>query len=75
MEPQALAPTALRRHFSPFPKGDPRAVTTIEEDLEDLNKVTLADAKKFYADFFGASNAELAVVGDFDLAEIRKIAD
>jgi zinc protease len=74
-EPQALAPIALRRHFAPFPKGDPRAVTTIEEDLEDLNKVTLADAKKFYADFFGASNAELAVVGDFDPAEIRKIAE
>jgi len=74
-EPQALAPIALRRHFAPFPKGDPRAVTTIEEDLEDLNKVTLADAKKFYGDFFGASNAELAVVGDFDPAEIRKIAE
>ena len=74
-EPQALAPTALRRHFAPFPKGDPRAVTTIEEDLEDLNKVTLADAKKFYGDFFGGSNAELAVVGDFDPAEIRKIAE
>jgi len=74
-EPQALAPIALRRHFAPFPKGDPRAVTTIEEDLEDLNKVTLADAKKFYTDFFGASNAELAVVGDFDPAEIRKIAE
>ena len=73
-EPQALAPIALRRHFAPFPKGDPRAVTTIEEDLEDLNKVTLADAKKFYTDFFGASNAELAVVGDFDPAEVRKIA-
>jgi len=73
-EPQALAPIALRRHFAPFPKGDPRAVTTIEEDLENLNKVTLADAKKFYTDFFGASNAELAVVGDFDPAEVRKIA-
>jgi zinc protease len=74
-EPQALAPIALRRHFAPFPKGDPRAVTTIEEDLEDLNKVTLADAKKFHSEFFGASNAELAVVGDFDASEIRKIAE
>jgi len=74
-EPQALAPIALRRHFAPFPKGDPRAVTTIEEDLENLNKVTLADAKKFYTDFFGTSNAELAVVGDFDPAEVRKIAE
>jgi zinc protease len=30
--------------------------------------------KKFYADFYGASNAELAVVGDFDVAEVQKLA-
>ena len=30
--------------------------------------------KKFHADFYGASNAELAVVGDFDAAEIQKLA-
>ena len=41
----------------------------------ELKKVTLDEAKKFYADFYGASNAELAVVGDFDPAEVRKVAE
>jgi zinc protease len=72
-EPQAVAPLALRRHFAPYPKGDPRAVTTFDEDIADLKAVTLADAKKFYTDFFGLSNAELAIVGDFDPAEVGKI--
>ena len=74
-EPGALAPQALRRHLIRYPKGDPRYVSTFEEDIDEMKKVTLADAKKFYSDFFGLSNAELAIVGDFDAAEIRKIAE
>ncbi|MGA3202474.1 MAG: pitrilysin family protein, partial [Bryobacteraceae bacterium] len=73
-EPQAQAGKAMGRHISPYPKGDPRAVPTFDEDVESYKKLTLADVKKFYADFYGASNAELAVVGDFDAAEIQKIA-
>jgi zinc protease len=30
--------------------------------------------KKFYADFYGAANGELAVVGDFDDKEVTKLA-
>ncbi len=74
-EPQALAPNALNRHFTQYPSADPRGVPTYEEDIENYKKATLADAKKFYQDFFGASNAELAIVGDFDPAEVRKIAE
>jgi zinc protease len=74
-EPQALAPNALNRHFTQYPSGDPRGVTTYEEDIANYKSATLADAKKFYNAFFGATHAELAVVGDFDPAEVRKIAE
>ncbi len=74
-EPGALAPLALRRHLIRYPAGDPRSVTTPEEDIANTTKLTLAEVKKFYADFFGASNAELVVVGDFDPAEIRKVVE
>jgi zinc protease len=74
-EPQALAPNALNRHFTQYPSGDPRGVTTYEEDIENYKKATLAESKKFYADFFGAAHAELAIVGDFDPAEVRKIVE
>ncbi len=73
-DPQALATTALNRHLSPYPAGDPRGLLNVEEGLEAYKKLTLADVKKFHADFFGASNAELAIVGDFDPAEIQKLA-
>jgi zinc protease len=74
-EPGALAPLALRRHLIRYPAGDPRSVTTFEEDIANTKKLTLADVKKFYSDFFGASNAELAIVGDFDPAEVRKAVE
>ena len=73
-EPQGVAINEIQRHLSPYPKGDPRYTSTFEEMVEDFKKATLDDARKFYADFFGASEATLAVVGDFDGAELEKLA-
>jgi len=74
-EPTQQVSTALSRHVAAqYPVGDPRYVPTLDERLADLKKVTLADAKKFYTDFYGASNGELVVVGDFDPAEVQKVA-
>jgi len=72
-EPQAVAGSAFRRHLNPHPKGDPRYVASIEERIADAKAGNLDAAKKFYADFYGASNAELAVVGDFDDKAIEKL--
>jgi zinc protease len=73
-EPQVLGPLELQRTLYPHPKGDIRATMTLPEETEELQKATLDEAKKFYQDFVGASNAELAVVGDFDAQEIGKLA-
>jgi len=73
-EPQALGPIELQRHLRNYPKGDPRHVSTIDEQLEEVKGVTLDDARNFYNQFYGASNGELVVVGQFDPAEIQKLA-
>jgi zinc protease len=73
-EPTQVAFTAFSRTLSPFPKGDVRYITTSEEDVADMNAVTLDQAKQFYQDFYGASNGTLTVIGDFDNAEISKLA-
>jgi zinc protease len=69
-----LGQLELQRHLRPYPKGDVRYVSTIEESIADVKAVTLDDAKKFYTDFYGASNGEFSVVGDFDAPEISKLA-
>jgi zinc protease len=75
-EPQNMASIAMNRFLNAaYPPGDPRYTLTIDENIDQLKKVTLEEAKKFYADFYGASNGELAVVGDFDPAEVRKVAE
>jgi zinc protease len=73
-EPTSVGVTALRRHLSPYPKGHPNYVTTPDEDVAELKATSLDDVKKFYTDFYGASNGELAVVGDFDDKAITGLA-
>ncbi len=72
-EPQQIAFNAFSRHMNPYPKSDPRYVSTTDEDIADLKAATLDEARKFYSDFYGASNGEAAVVGDFDAKEIGKL--
>jgi len=73
-EPTSIAQTAYQRHMTEYPKGDVRYVSTPDEALAEYKSATLEDAKKFYTDFYGASNADLAVVGDFDAKEIAALA-
>lgn len=73
-EPQSIAGIELQRILYPFPKGDVRAVMSIEERIDAYKAAKLEDAKAFHKAFYGASNAELAVVGDFDAAELKKAA-
>jgi len=67
-EPGTLARTALARHGNPYPSGDPRHTDTIEERIAALRRVRVDDLKAFHARFYGSSQAELALVGDFDPA-------
>ncbi|MEP6994272.1 MAG: pitrilysin family protein, partial [Acidobacteriota bacterium] len=73
-EPDAIGPNAFRRHMDPYPKGDVRYTETFDESLASYKDATLEQARKFYGDFYGASNGELAVVGDFDPVEISRLA-
>jgi len=39
---------------------------------EAVNKMTIADAKKFYADNYGAGRSHIYVAGKFDVAAVKK---
>ena len=73
-EPESVGGNAYDRHMNPYPKGDVRYVETLEETLENYKAATLEQAKTFYGDYFGGSNGQLAVVGDFDEAEVAGLA-
>ncbi|MBX2965777.1 MAG: insulinase family protein [Cyclobacteriaceae bacterium] len=72
-EPQSIAFTKIQKHISPYPKSDPRYVEDFDESIAAIKALKLDDVKKFYKEFYGASNTTLSVVGDFDAAEIQSL--
>jgi len=72
-EPTAIAFRTFQRRLGDYPKGDPRYVATLDELAASYAAATLEGVRRFYADFYGASNAELSVVGDFDAAQITQL--
>jgi zinc protease len=72
-EPQAIAVTNIQRHINPYPKTDPRYITSFDEDVQNIKALTLDEVKNFYKTFYGASNATMALVGDFDNKEIQAL--
>jgi zinc protease len=68
--PAAQAQVAAQRRLNPYPKTDIRYVPTTQEQIARTRAVTVADVKRLYATLWGASHAELAVVGDFDPEEL-----
>ncbi len=73
-DPGALAGLALSRHLNPYPPEHWLYTTTLDERSARLQALSLAEVKRCYADFYGASDSELAVVGDFDPEEIARLA-
>lgn len=71
-QPQTIASTALQRHLMPWPKGDPRYVPTVDEQIAAIQSVTLDQVKQFYSEYYGLADGELAIVGDFDPENIQQ---
>jgi len=65
-DPQALAFRTLMRTINPYPKDHVQYTPTIQEALERLEKVNVADVKRVYQDQVGGTTGEIVLVGDFD---------
>ncbi len=71
-EPQALGPMELERTLRPYPRGDVRNTLSFEDEIEDVTKAKVEDARAFHKEFYGVNHAEVSIVGDFDAAEVKK---
>jgi zinc protease len=73
-EPNTLAFIDLSRHLNAsYPRGNTRYVATIDEEIEDLKKVTLDDVRQFYGKFYGAGEGEIVISGQFDPEQMKKL--
>ena len=73
-DPSALAGLALTRHLNPYSPTHWLYTTSLEERSARLKGLSLDEVKRCYADFYGASDSELSVVGDFDPDEVARLA-
>src|SRR5882672_4604966 len=72
-DPSALAGLALTRHLNPYPPTHWLYTTSLEERSARLKGLSLDDVKGCYTDFYGASDSELSVVGDFDPEQVTAL--
>lgn len=72
-DPRSRAFTHIRRHLNPYPPEDVRAALTPEEEIAAVTATTLAAARDFHRDFYGAGSGEIAVAGDFDPEGTREL--
>ena len=72
-EPQAVVGRAYARHWNPYGANDVRYTPTIDEEVASYKGVAAKDLRDFHSGFYGASNAEVSIVGDFDAVAIREL--
>jgi zinc protease len=72
-EPGSQAQRAWDMAVTAYPKHHPYAPLTLEEELAETRSTTLEQVRAFHREFFGASQGELAVVGDFDPAQVEAL--
>ena len=73
-DPQQLGVTALSRVTTPTDASHPLYAPTLPENVADWKGATLDAAKEFHRDFYGATYADLGLVGDFDADSVRALA-
>jgi zinc protease len=74
-DPQFVAFNTLNKKMSLYPKDHPLHQESIDENLEDLQKISLDDLKNFYTNFYGANNGDAAFVGVIDPAAVKSFLE
>lgn len=71
-QPQAQVFKQLSKYLNPFEPGHPRYSMSIDEEIDAINAVTTDSLKQFHAQIMGAQDADVGVVGDFDIDTIQE---
>jgi zinc protease len=74
-DPEGLATVAVLRQISPYERGDVRYVPTIPEDIQRWKALTHEEIALLYREYLSGAHGELAIVGDFDPAEIVPLVE
>ena len=74
-DPGALAEERMASHFNAYPKGHPNYAMSTAETEAMFQAFTRDELVKVRADFSGASNGFMVIVGDFDVDAVTAAID
>lgn len=74
-EPQFLASQRLSEINNTYPKGHPLYTLSLQEQEEAIRKLTVADLKSFYSDFYGLGKSILIGIGNLDAAKVSSFIE
>jgi zinc protease len=72
-DPRILAEHALARHLQHRPTDHPRYEPTPDEYIARIRALTIDDARSFHREFYGASRAQVGLVGDVAPEEVEAL--
>jgi len=73
-ENRPYGPSELALYDTFFPLGHPYHGNVIGS-IDDLNRATMSDVEAFFDAYYAPSNATLALVGDIDTAQAKKLVE
>ena len=71
-DPQQVGFNELARLQSPWPKSNFHYIPTLEEKMQTISNLKIADLANLYANFYGANHLEVSAIGSFDPDDIQK---
>ncbi len=72
-DPGERSRDAILTRFSTYAAGDPRRYIPLTERIEAVKNTSLDDVHNFFDRFWGTSRGDIALVGDFDPAQIEPL--
>ncbi|MES2208078.1 MAG: pitrilysin family protein [Pseudomonadota bacterium] len=74
-EPSGWASRELGRYHQPYAIDDPRYIATLDEEIEEVESLTLETIESFYKDLVSTQHSEWAVVGNANAEKIKTQLD
>jgi len=76
LEQQKQQPTSavfreLGRYLNPYEPGHPMYQMDIDDEIAEIKNIKSSQLKDFHAQFMGAQDAEVGVIGDFDQQAVQ----
>ncbi|WP_251359856.1 pitrilysin family protein [Kangiella sp. TOML190] len=80
LEQQKQQPTSqvfrqLQRHLSPYDDSHPYYSMDIDDEIAAIKEVETSELKQFHKNFMGAQDADIALVGDFAVDDVKSKLD